>query len=415
MGDFHYVKIGDRECLQEWKDKISKELDKVMDFWIQHSEDKEYGGFFTCLSQEGIAYDDLKYIWLQGRQVWMYCRLYRKLPRFHRPEILKAAIAGGEFLLAHARPSSDSLKCAFVVTRDGRAVKIQRTIFSECFYVMAMDELWRTTQNEVYKKASREMMDQIAYWVREDASGLGRPELPGASPVNSMAVPMMMLNLVEQLCDEDEEATNKYELLGAWSVERILQHIQRDGLAILENVSEDGKELPGCIGRHQNPGHAIEAGWFLLRQATRHSDRTLAQTALEKFVLMPFSSGWDEEYSGLFSFQDVDGHCPTQLEWNMKMWWPHTEALIAFLLGYQETRDLQLLENFQTVLNYVFTRFPDPDHGEWFGYLSQEGKPQLTIKGGPFKGCFHVPRCLYMCEEILSTLLEEDDKAIAIC
>ncbi|XP_073456386.1 N-acylglucosamine 2-epimerase [Aquarana catesbeiana] len=402
--------MGDRKSLQYWRDQMSKELDRAMDFWIRHSEDKEYGGFFTCLGQDGTVYDPLKYLWLQGRQVWMYCRLYRKVPRFQRPELLTSAIAGGEFLLAYAQPSADSLKCAFVVTRDGRAVKVQRTIFSECFYVMAMDELWRTTHKEQYKKAAREMTDQIVRWVREDPSDLGRPQLLGADPVNSMAVPMMLLNLVDQLCEEDEEAAKKYEELGAWSVERILQHIQRDGQEILENVSEDGKELPGCMGRHQNPGHALEAGWFLLRHAIRHSDHTLRQTAVEKFVLLPFHSGWDQEHGGLFSFQDVDGHCPTQLEWSMKMWWPHTEALIAFLLGYQETRDLRLLDHFQTVFDYVFTRFLDPEYGEWFGYLSQDGKVALSIKGGPFKGCFHIPRCLYMCEEILSRLLEEDNQ-----
>lgn len=70
------------------------------------------------------------------------------------------------------------------------------------------------------------MMDQIVHWVREDPSDLGRPELPGADPVNGMAVPMMLLNLVDQLCEEDEEAAKKYEELEAWSVERILQHIQ---------------------------------------------------------------------------------------------------------------------------------------------------------------------------------------------
>lgn len=79
-------------------------------------------------------------------------------------------------------------------------------------------------------------------------------------------------------------------------------------------------------------------------------------------------------------------------------------------------------------------QFRDPEYGEWFGYLNREGKVALTIKGGPFKGeweirqgfrgsersvapgppnppsclcagCFHVPRCLAMCEEMLSALL----------
>uniref|UniRef100_A0A4W3GIK6 N-acylglucosamine 2-epimerase n=1 Tax=Callorhinchus milii TaxID=7868 RepID=A0A4W3GIK6_CALMI len=113
-------------------------------------------GFFTCLSQDGSCYDDLKYIWLQGRQVWTYCHLYRNVERFHTPEILNAAIKGGAFLLSHARVSPGSRKCAFVVRRGGAAVKVQRSMFSECFYVLAMDELWRVTGEERYKVRERD-------------------------------------------------------------------------------------------------------------------------------------------------------------------------------------------------------------------------------------------------------------------
>lgn len=31
-------------------------------------------------------------------------------------------------------------------------------------------------------------------------------------------------------------------------------------------------------------------------------------------------------------------------------------------------------------------QFTDVQNGEWFGYLTQEGKVALNFKGGPFKG-----------------------------
>ncbi|KAB1253358.1 N-acylglucosamine 2-epimerase [Camelus dromedarius] len=216
-----------------------------------------------------------------------------------------------------------------------------------------------------------EMMDQIIHWVREDPSGLGRPQLPGAPATESMAVPMMLLNLVDQLGEEDEELAGKYAELGDWCAQRVLQHVQRDGQAVLEHVSEDGEELSGCLGRHQNPGHALEAGWFLLRHTHRRGDPALR----------------------------------AHLEWAMKLWWPHSEAMIAFLMGYSDGGDPTLLHVFYQVAEYTFRQFRDPEYGEWFGYLNREGKVALTIKGGPFKGCFHVPRCLAMCEEMLSALL----------
>ncbi|XP_063150310.1 N-acylglucosamine 2-epimerase [Candoia aspera] len=395
-----------QKTLHSWHELISQELDSVVDFWLRHSHDKEYGGFFTCLDQTGKVYDDLKYVWLQGRQVWMYSRLYRKVPRFQRPELLEAAKAGGEFLLKHARVAPPSQKCAFVLTRDGRPVKIQRTIFSECFYVLGLDELGRATGESHYQREALAMMEAIVRWVREDPSELGRPQLAGALPHDSMAVPMMLLNLVDQLSEGDADVASRFKELDNWSAQRILSHVQRNGAAVLENVSEDGKELPGCLGRQQNPGHAIEAGWFLFRCAMRQHNSDLQSQAVDKFMKQPFYSGWDPEHGGLFAFQDVDGLCPTQLEWKMKLWWPHTEAMVAFLMGFAETQDQELLELFHQVANYVFAKFHDPAAGEWFGYLTQEGKVALTIKGGPFKGCFHVPRALYMCEEILKSLVE---------
>ena len=51
---------------------------------------------------------------------------------------------------------------------------------------------------------------------------------------------------------------------------------------------------------------------------------------------------------------------------------------------------------------WTLDRFPDPQHGEWFGYLTREGKVSQRFKGGPYKGCFHVPRSLWLCERLLT-------------
>lgn len=45
----------------------------------------------------------------------------------------------------------NTYKCSLVVTRDGKAIKIQRSLFSECFYLMAMSEVGRATGVEKYK------------------------------------------------------------------------------------------------------------------------------------------------------------------------------------------------------------------------------------------------------------------------
>ena len=57
----------------------SELLDSVLPFWLEKSQDHEYGGYFTCLNRDGSVYDTDKFIWLQGREVWMFAMLYNKV------------------------------------------------------------------------------------------------------------------------------------------------------------------------------------------------------------------------------------------------------------------------------------------------------------------------------------------------
>ena len=62
--------------LKQLKEQYKEELlNNVLPFWIQHSQDKECGGYFTCLDQFGKVFDTDKFIWLQGREVWMFSML----------------------------------------------------------------------------------------------------------------------------------------------------------------------------------------------------------------------------------------------------------------------------------------------------------------------------------------------------
>lgn len=53
--------------------------------------------------------------------------------------------------MRHIKKPDNTGKCYFLLTQDGKPVKSQRTIFSECFYTMAMSELARATGKEKYK------------------------------------------------------------------------------------------------------------------------------------------------------------------------------------------------------------------------------------------------------------------------
>ena len=104
------------------------------------------------------------------------------------------------------------------------------------------------------------------------------------------------------------------------------------------------------------------------------------------------------------NFMDRNGCPPQQLEWDQKLWWVHIETLISLLKSYQLTGDNQCLEWFEKVHDYTWTHFKDKEHPEWYGYLNRRGEVLLPLKGGKWKGCFHVPRGLYQCWKVLEQL-----------
>jgi N-acylglucosamine 2-epimerase len=80
------------------------------------------------------------------------------------------------------------------------------------------------------------------------------------------------------------------------------------------------------------------------------------------------------------------------------------EALVALAKGYVLTKDPRCVDWFQRIHEYTWSHFKDPNYGEWFGYLNREGNVLLPLKGGKWKGCFHIPRALYLISEELASL-----------
>ena len=60
-----------------WLDVFKKELyEEIIPWWLTFSIDNVHGGYFNCIHKDGSLYDTSKYVWLQGRQVWMFAKLY---------------------------------------------------------------------------------------------------------------------------------------------------------------------------------------------------------------------------------------------------------------------------------------------------------------------------------------------------
>lgn len=375
-------------------------LEDVVPFWIRHSEDKTFGGFFTCLDEKGNVYDTDKFMWLQCRQIWTLSMLYNQVEK--RAEWLEMAIRAANFVTKNGRDAEGNWY--FSLTREGKPITQPFNIFSDCFAAMAFGQLYKATDNNEYKTIALHTFHNILQR-RTNTKGIYNKSYPGTRPLQGFSLPMILCNLVLEL--EHILDPVLVEQTIADGVKTVMEVFYKPEFGlILENVAPDGSFVDCFEGRLLNPGHAIEAMWFIMDLANRSKDQELIKKAVA-ITLQTIEAGWDHEHGGIFYFLDVKGTAPQQLEWDQKLWWVHIESIISLLKGYQLTGDERCWKWFEKVHEYTWSHFVDTQHGEWFGYLNRRGEVLLNAKGGKWKGCFHVPRGLYQC---WSTLQLIEDK-----
>lgn len=372
---------------------------RVIPFWLDHSVDPE-GGYFTCLDRDGRVFDTDKFIWLQGRAVWMLSTLYR-LER-KEEKWLDYALHGADFLEKYGRAEDNTWY--FSLDRAGNPLVQPYNIFSDCFATQAFGSLYQATGIERYADIARETFQSIMDR-RDNPKRSWNKTIGTTRPLKNFALPMILCNLSLEIEPLLEHAT--VDNLIATCIDEVMeQFYHTESGLILENVSPTGQFIDCFEGRLLNPGHAIEAMWFIMDLGVRRQDAALIEKAKDRTLFM-LEQAWDPIHGGLFYFMDLHQKPVQQLEWDQKLWWVHIETLIALLKAYKLTRDERCWTWFEKLHNYTWSHFPDPEFGEWFGYLNRQGEPLLPIKGGKWKGAYHVPRGLYHCAKTLQDLEDQ--------
>ncbi|MCB9147818.1 MAG: AGE family epimerase/isomerase [Caldilineaceae bacterium] len=374
-------------------------LHDTLPFWFPRCVDREHGGFFTAFDRDGTLVDDDKGMWAQGRIAWLMGELYSTVePRL---EWLERCKHGVDFIRQHGFDSDGRM--FFQVTRDGRSVRKRRYVFTETFGVIALAAYARATGDAAARQQAVDLFNLTErYW---STPGLISPKVnPEVRPSRGIGVPMIMIVTSQILRDVVDDPQTYSAKIDGYIEQIVRYHMKPERQVVMETVAPDGSIIDHFDGRMLNPGHAIEAGWFILQEAKyRGNDPELVKLGCTIIDWM-WQWGWDAEYGGILYFRDVKGH-PVQEYWHdMKFWWPQNEAIIATLMAYQLTGEEKYARWHQMIHDWTYARFPDPEYGEWFGYLHRDGRVSSTLKGNLWKGPFHMPRMQLVCWKILEEM-----------
>ena len=385
---------GKSELITLYRDGLLKD---TLPFWIEHCVDREHGGFMMSVDRDGSVIDTDKSVWQQGRFTWLLGEMYNQVEP--RDEWLALAKHGVEFIDRHCYDSSDG-RMWFHVTREGQPIRKRRYAFSESFAAIAYGELAKATGEQEYAdKAQRSFQCFIDHNL--DPQGV-EPKYTSTRPMRGLGFPMITIVTAQEL-RESIDLSDADEWIDR-SIEDIRQfHLKEDLQCVIETVGLEGQIIDHFDGRTLNPGHAIEGAWFIMWEGHQRGDQELIKLGCQMLDWM-WERGWDKEYGGLLYYVDLYGK-PVQEYWHdMKFMWPQNETVIATLLAYLLTGDSKYAKWHQMIHQWCYEHFPDPEYGEWFGYLHRDGRISTPLKGNMWKGPFHLPRMQLTCWKLLEEL-----------
>jgi len=373
-------------------------LERVVPFWLKHAIDWQHGGILTCISDEGQVLSTDKYMWSQLRAIWTFSALYNEVERCQ--EWLDVARHIYDFVKRCGRDEQG--RWVFAVDKDGNVLQGATSIYTDGFAIYGLTELARATgDQEVIDLALETYHNVQRRLARPGSYGIAPYELPENARAHavSMIFALVFNELGHFLGDQAIIEAGLYHAAEVMDV-----FLRPERKLLYEFVGQDGSLLPTPQGRVIVPGHAIESMWFMIHIYRRAGDEARIRQAIEA-IRWHLEFGWDEEYGGLFHARDAEGG---QARWpfaDAKLWWPHTEALVALLMAYEHSRESWCLEWFERVHNYAFSRYPVAKYGEWTQRLDRYGHKLTEIVALPVKDPFHLPRALIYCTKALQRLV----------
>lgn len=414
----------DKTALQKkYRDLIENDL---MRFW-EKAFDTEKGGIFTCYTNDGtrrISTD--KYVWSQGRMLWVLARLCemhdRGLVSIDRKGYAKQAEKTYRFIADHALLEGSEGVCAYLLDREGNKKEsipgkgYYTSYFVDCFVLMGMMEYGRVLRKPEAVETALAVYDKMMTYL--DRGEIRSEPYPVRKGFAAHSEAMILCNVCcvsrDVLRSFSHPRAQEFADKATAYMKKIIYQFYDPKLGLIrEMVNTEGPFGDTVLERHITPGHCNEDMWFCMDAAGDSDTEDLQQ--IYKIVERNLSVGWDRQYGGFCRFLDRDGTAPHGKRcgdayedlildtWDTKLWWVHAESLYTSLRCFCQSGKPVFGEWYQRIEDYVFSHFPNPNRevGEWIQILDREGRPLNKVVALPVKDPYHILRDVMMIVELL--------------
>lgn len=396
--------------LKEHHDELKRMLYyEYLPFWDHGGYDREYGGFICNLTRDGIPVDEEKFIWYQGRAIWVYSFLYNNFGQ--QAEYFEIARKTREFMLKHMYLGEG--RWAELVLRDGtliRGAEPGSDIYGWLFAANGLSEYCKISGDpadisliQESVRAAVKAYDSPYYQQGTDLEGL---RIQGHS--------MILIRLLTQfLKDHSDE---QLEELMDFHLDKLMTSFYHPGYRISnERLNHDYSRIAGEEG-WMFLGHSLETQWMVMHLALQKQDKELFDKAKGNFKRY-LEMGWDYIFDGWASedyyvFDGEDHRLGT--DYSTKTMWAHTEILIGCMMVIENSGEAWAWDWYQRTWDYVKKTFRR-GAGAWEQAVNRQGEPISREKWGinpNRRGNYHQPRFLMLNMLSLDRMIKGDGRNI---
>lgn len=374
-------KIAGMSLLKLRKDYRNRILKQYLPFWDKGGFDSKYGGFMCELFDDGSVESDEKYIWYQGRGIWVYSYLYNNLERNKR--FLNIAKKSRDFLIKNMYIGEGKWRES--VNRQGQPVLStvgqgsSKDIYGALFSAAGLIEFYKATGNkDDLEIAINSIRTSVKAYENPDYEGVtvsGIDKKGLRTQGHSFVIIWTLTNLLSFYKDA------QLEELQSEHVNHIMNHFWNSDFEIVnEDLFHDYTRIP-TYESVMFTGHSLESLWIVLYEAMRKKDKRLFEVIkirIRRLIEMDWDYVFDgmgtEEYNVFSSKGKSQGSC-----FDLKVMWAHTELLIATMTIYELTGEIWAKEWYERGREYCLKTMANTGTGVWRQAVDRFGKDKKRL------------------------------------
>jgi len=394
------------DAIYEFCERVDKELfENIAPFWINHSKDNEYGGFYGRISNDlKIQPDAPKSLILNTRILWTFSVLYR----FRKTDdFLFMAERAYNYILNHFF-DHEMGGVYWLLDYQGKVIDNRKKIYGQAFTIYALAEYYTASHNERALDHAKTIFglvekhnydkDNTGYFEASNRDWTIAEDLRlSAIDMNekkSMNTHLHLMEAYTTLFKVWKDDYLKSRLTGL--INNFIDHIiNQDTCHFI--LFQD--ELWRSKSDHVSFGHDIEGSWLLTEAAEILGDKKLIKKIKDiavKMIETTIAEGFSENCT-IYANRDSQGEVCKSIEW-----WQQAEAVVGFINAYEISKKDYYLDWAMKCWRIIEDKIVDKKNGEWFYGVLPNGKPDHSkFKISEWKGPYHNARA---CMEILNRL-----------